>query len=107
MLKILWPLLSVAKCSCTKLKRHEFLQHSPECENYQAAIQNIKPCKNRALVTNLLANNVSPKFYSLSIVNPGATPLRERSFRKLVYDDTLIDTVKRFPTASWQSLQEP
>ncbi len=61
-----------AKCSCTKLNRHEFLQHSPECENYQATIRNIKPCKNRALIVNQLANNVSQReFHSHSIVAGG------------------------------------
>lgn len=64
-----------AKCRCTKLSRHEFLQHSPECENYQATIRNIKPCENRALIVNQLANHVSQReFYSHSIINRPPRP---------------------------------
>lgn len=59
-----------AKCSCTKLNRHELRQHSPEGENCQATIQNTKPCKKRSLIVNQLAKNVSNwNVYSHSIIN--------------------------------------
>lgn len=64
-----------AKCSRTELNRHKFLQHPPECENYEATIRNIKPCKNRALIVNPLANNVSQReFHSHSLINRPPKP---------------------------------
>jgi len=78
--------ISVAKFSCTKPKRHAFIEHSPECENYQATIHNTKLYKNRASIVNQPANNASRReFYSQSIVNPVAAPLRERDCCKRVY----------------------
>jgi len=64
--------ISVAGFSRIKLKRLEFLQHSPECENYpatsEATSQPMKLVKNRALTLDQLANSASWRgFYPLAI----------------------------------------